>query len=162
AENKAIFSPEQMTFDYQSGEYKLRYPLDSIQQEKHEAEEEEGDGTEAENDSTIVIEDTKIYMSADVPPEFPGGSDAMKSWLTENTKYPAAAKKDKVIGLVEVTAVVEKNGSLTDVKVKRDIGGGCGAEAVHAVKQMPTWIPGQIKNEDKRVKVTIKVFFPPK
>ncbi len=86
----------------------------------------------------------------------------MKSWIVENTKYPAAAKKEKIIGLVEVTAVVEKNGSLSDVQVKHDIGGGCRAEAVRVVKQMPSWIPGQVKNEDKRVRITIKVFFPPK
>jgi hypothetical protein len=166
AENKAVFSPDQMMFDYQSAQYHLRYTIDSIVQEKKENavadEESDVDADSTSTDSTVVKEDNTVYLSSDVPPEFPGGNDAMKQWLTENVKYPAAAKKDKVIGLAEVTAIVEKNGSLSDVKVKRDIGGGCGAEAVRAVKQMPTWIPGQIKNEDKRVKVTIKVFFPPK
>jgi len=166
AECTAVFSPDQMTFDYQSGPYHLRYTIDSIVQEKKEsavvAEEQDADADSTSTDSTAVKEDTKIYLTADVMPEFPGGSEAMKSWLTEHTKYPASAKKEQIIGLVEVTAVVEKNGSLTDVQVKHDIGGGCGAEATKAVKQMPTWIPGQIKGEDKRVKVTIKVFFPPK
>jgi protein TonB len=55
--------------------------------------------------------------------------------------------------MVTVTAVVEKNGSLTDVAVKKDIGGGCGAEAVRAIKVMPTWIPGQVKMRDKRGEV---------
>jgi protein TonB len=91
-------------------------------------------------------------------PEYPGGKEAMTQWLAENIKYPPAAKKDNIIGLVTVSAVVEKNGSLSDVKVKKDIGGNCGAEAVRAVKTMPTWIPGQVKNEDKRVRVTINVF----
>ena len=163
----AVFSVEQMAFDYTTGEYHLRYFIDSIQQEQHEAEEASDEEEAAVSDSTatdstIVKEDTKIYLSSDLPPEFPGGAEAMKSWLTENVKYPPAAKKDKIIGLVEVTAIVEKDGSLSDVQVKRDIGGGCGAEAVRAVKTMPTWVPGEIKNEPKRVKVTIKVFFPPK
>ncbi|HYV93544.1 MAG TPA: energy transducer TonB [Chitinophagales bacterium] len=166
AECKAVFSPDEKTFDYQSAQYHLRYIIDSIVQEKKEnaadTEESDVDADSTSTDSSAVKEDNTVYLSSDVPPEFPGGSDAMKLWLTENVKYPAAAKKDKVIGLAEVSAIVEKNGTLSDVKVKRDIGGGCGAEAVHAVKQMPTWIPGQIKNEDKRVKVTIKVFFPPK
>ena len=165
SKNTAVFSPEQMAFDYQSAEYHIRYFIDSIQQESYEAEESEEEA-EAVTDSTesdsIETEDTKIYLSAEIPPEFPGGSDAMKNWLIENVKYPAAAKREKIMGLVEVTAVVEKDGSLTDVQVKRDIGGGCGDEAVQAVKEMPTWIPGQIKGEDKRVKTTIKVFFPPK
>jgi hypothetical protein len=165
ATGHAAFSPEQMAFDYQIGEYHLRYTIDSIQQEKNEAEESDEEKTAADStssDSAAVKEDTKIYLSSDLPPEFPGGDEAMKSWLIENIKYPAAAKKDKIIGLVEVTAVVEKDGSLSDVQVKHDIGGGCGAEAVRVIKTMPTWVPGEIKNETKRVKVTIKVFFPPK
>lgn len=165
AECQAAFSPEQMAFDYQAGEYQLRYYIDSIQMEQHEAEESEDTAEEVsdstETDSTAVKEDNNIYTSADLPPEFPGGAEAMKTWLSENVKYPPAAKRDKIIGLVEVLAVVEKDGSLSDVKVKRDIGGGCGEEAVRAVKMMPTWVPGEIKNESKRVKVTVKVFFPP-
>lgn len=166
AECQAAFSPEQMTFEYQSGEYRLRYYIDSIQMEKHEVEEApeevEAESDSSETDSAAVKEDLNIYTTADLMPEFPGGAEAMKTWLSENVKYPPAAKRDKVIGMVEVTAVVEKDGSLSDVKVKRDIGGGCGDEAVRAAKLMPTWVPGEIKNETKRVKVTIKVFFPPK
>ncbi|MFI5135192.1 MAG: energy transducer TonB [Chitinophagales bacterium] len=165
AECHAVFSPEQMTFDYQSGEYHLRYFIDSLQQQQPQTE-ESSDESAAANDSTAndttAKEDNKIYLSAETPPEFPGGDDAMKTWLIENVKYPAAAKRDKLIGLVELTAVVEKNGSLSNIEVKHDIGGGCGDEAIRAVKTMPTWIPGQIKGEDKRVKVTIKIFFPPK
>lgn len=165
AECQAAFSPEQMTFEYQSGEYRLRYYIDSIQMEKHEAEEpaeeEEVVSDSTQTDSTEVKEDNNIYTSADLMPEFPGGTEAMKTWLSQNVKYPPAAKRDKVIGLVEVTAVVEKDGSLSNINVKRDIGNGCGDEAVRAIKLMPAWVPGEIKNEQKRVKVTIKVFFPP-
>jgi len=164
AECHALFSPGQMTFDYQSGEYHLRYFIDSIQQQQHEAEEssDQAAANDSTSDDSTAKEDNKIYLSSDTPPEFPGGEDAMKMWLAENVKYPAAAKRDKLIGLVEVSAVVEKNGALSDVQIKHDIGGGCGEEALRAVKAMPTWIAGQIKGEDKRVKTTIKVFFPPK
>jgi hypothetical protein len=165
AECSAMFSPEQMTFEYQSGQYRLKYYIDSVQQENSEALETEESDEEEESDSASndsVKADNKIYLNTEVPPEFPGGNEAMKAWLAENTKYPAAAKKDKIIGLVEVSAVIEKNGSISDIKVRRDIGGGCGAEAMRVVKQMPSWIPGQIKNEDKRARITIKVFFPPK
>lgn len=164
-ECSALFSPEQMTFDYQSGDFHLKYFIDSVQRahEDEIATEETDEASDSTaEDSVVVKEDTKIYLSAEVAPEFPGGSDAMKTWLTGNAKYPAAAKRDKIMGQVEVTSVVEKNGTLSDVQVKHDIGGGCGAEAIRVIKQMPTWIPGQIKGEDKRVKVTIKVFFPPK
>jgi protein TonB len=161
----AIFSPEEMIFDYNAGEFWLRYFIETIQRPDKEAKaaaEEPADTSAAESDSSTVKEDTKIYESADVPPEFPGGKEAMTQWLTNNIKYPAAAKKDNIKGVVTVTAVVEKNGSLSEVTVKKDIGGGCGAEVVRAVKLMPTWIPGQIKNEDKRVRVTISIFLPTK
>lgn len=161
----AVFSPEEMTFDYKAGEFWLRYFIETIQRpdkEQKEAEAAPVDTSADESDSAAVKEDTKIYESADVPPEFPGGKEAMTQWITNNIKYPAAAKKDNIKGLVTVTFVVEKTGSLSEVTVKKDVGGGCGAEAVRAIKLMPTWIPGQIKNEDKRVRMTLNIFFPPK
>ena len=164
-QGRAIFSPEEMTFDYSAGEFKLRYFIDNIQLPNKEQEKTEAmakDTTTAENDTATVKEDVKIYETADVMPEFPGGKEAMNQFLTSNLKYPAAAKRDNLKGIVTVTAVVEKNGTLSEVTIKRDVGGGCGAEAVRVIKQMPTWIPGQIKNEDKRVRVTISIFFPPK
>jgi hypothetical protein len=167
-EYQVVFSPGQMSFEYLAGEFRLRFLIDSIRQESYESEEagEEilaaADSLAEDSTAITVVEDTKIYLSAELPPEFPGGPEALKSWIIENTRYPAAAKREKIIGLVEVTAVVEKDGSLSDVRVKRDIGGGCGDEAVRVVNTMPAWIPGQIKNEDKRVKTTIRVFFPPK
>ena len=153
-----------MTFDYTAGQFRLRYFIDNIQRPDKEQvpEEPASDTTLSSNDTAVIKEDTKIYETADVPPEFPGGKDAMMQWIASNIKYPAAAKRDNIKGLVTVTAVVEKNGSLTEVTVKKDIGGGCGAEAVRTIRQMPTWIPGQVKNEDKRTRVTINIFFPPK
>jgi hypothetical protein len=105
----------------------------------------------AANDTAEVKEDTKIYESADVMRNIPG----------KRSDDPMACREYKIIRLLrkrqhhrprDRITVVEKNGSLSDVKVKKDIGGNCGAEAVRAVKTMPTWIPGQVKNEDKRVR----------
>lgn len=158
----ATFSPEEMTFDYRAGQFWVRYYIDNIQRpEKAVAGETDRDTTTAASDTTVT-EDTKIYESATLLPEYPGGKEAMDLFIAQNLKYPAAAKKGNIKGIVTITAVVEKDGSLTDVKVKKDIGGGCGEEAVRVVKMMPTFIPGQIKNEDKRVRTSISMFFPPK
>ena len=157
----ATFSPEEMAFDYRAGQFWLRYFIENIQRpEKEQPEETKKDTAASANDTAAVVEDTKVYETATLMPEYPGGKEAMEKFIGENVKYPAAAKKSNIKGVVTVTAVVEKNGSLTDVKVKKDIGGGCGEEAVRVVKLMPTWIPGQIKNEDKRVRVVISIFFP--
>lgn len=159
----ATFSPEDMFFDYRAGQFWLRYFIENISRPEKEVETVPvADSSSAANDTAAVVEDTKIYDAATVMPEFPGGKEAMDKFIAENLKYPAAAKKSNLKGVVTVTAVVEKNGSLTEVKVKKDIGGGCGDEAIRVVKLMPTWIPGQIKNEDKRVRVVMSMFFPPR
>ncbi len=159
----AMFSPEEMTFDYRAGEFWLRYFIKNISRPGTDSLKEEiKDTSDLENDSSIVKEDIKVYETADVMPEFPGGKEAMDQFIIANIKYPNAAKKAGIKGLVTVTTIVEKDGSLSEVKVKKDIGGGCGDEAVRVVKQMPTWIPGQVKNEDKRVRVSMNIFFPPK
>ncbi|MBK9730746.1 MAG: energy transducer TonB [Chitinophagaceae bacterium] len=159
----ATFSPEEMTFDYRAGQYWLRYFIETIQRpEKENVSETPKDTSNNLNDTAAVVEDTKIYETATVMPEYPGGKEAMESFIAQNLKYPAAAKKNNLKGIVTVSAVVEKDGSLSEVKVKKDIGGDCGSEAVRVVKLMPTWIPGQIKNEDKRVRMSISIFFPAK
>jgi dihydroorotate dehydrogenase len=159
----ATFSPEEMVFDYKAGEFWLRYFIENISRpEADSSEVEVRDTSNLENDTSAVKEDTKIYETADVMPEFPGGKEAMEQFIISNIKYPNAAKKAGIKGLVTVNAVVEKDGSLSEVKVKKDIGGGCGEEAVRVVKLMLTWVPGQVKNEDKRVRVSVSIFFPPK
>lgn len=157
----AQFSPEDMLFDYRAGQFWLRYYIETIQRPVAETEPSTSADTLVLQDTAAVAEDKTIYETADVAPEFPGGKEAMDTWMAQNIKYPAAAKKGNIKGVVTVTAVVEKDGSLSDVKVKKDIGGGCGDEMVRVVKLMPSWIPGMIRNEDKRVRVTISIFFPP-
>lgn len=157
----AQFSPEDMLFDYRAGQFWLRYFIETIQRPVGETKPATPTDTTALQDTSAVVEDKKIYETADVAPEFPGGKEAMDTWIAQNIKYPAAAKKSNIKGVVTITAVVEKDGSLSEVKVKKDIGGGCGDEAVRVVKLMPSWIPGMIKNEDKRVRVTVSIFFPP-
>ena len=159
----AQFDPEELLFDYRMGQFWLRYYVETIRRPDKESHEEEiPDTSTSREDTAATTDDQKIYETADVLPEFPGGKEAMDLWITQNLKYPASARKQDIKGLVTVTAVVEKDGSLSEVKVKKDIGGGCGEEAVRVVKLMPSWIPGMIRNEDKRVRITLSLFFPPK
>lgn len=156
----AVFSFEQRVFDFYCGSYRIRYLIDSVHQ-KDDAELIEVSDEPAEP-ADSVAEDNRIYLNVEVMPEFPGGAEALKAWLAERVRYPAAARREGIKGLVEVTAVVEKDGTLSDVRLVRDIGGGCGQEALQAVKAMPKWIPGSRNGELKRVRISIKIFFPPK
>ncbi len=93
----------------------------------------------------------EIFTIVQDMPSFPGGDAAMLSYLGKNIKYPTLAKESGIQGTVYVTFVVEKDGSVSNVKVLRGIGGGCDEEAIRVVKSMPRWTPG--KQRGKPVKV---------
>ena len=93
----------------------------------------------------------EIFTIVQDMPSFPGGDAAMLSYLGKNIKYPNVAKESGIQGTVYVTFVVEKDGSVSNVKVLRGIGGGCDEEAIRVVKSMPRWTPG--KQRGKPVKV---------
>ncbi len=80
-------------------------------------------------------------------------------FIYSNIKYPELAKETRIEGVVVVQFVVEKDGSITDVKIMRDIGGGCGEEAVRVVKMMPKWIPGKQRGRPVRVLFNLPIRF---
>lgn len=92
-------------------------------------------------------------------PSFPGGDPALMKFLANNIQYPDAARKNNIQGVVALTFVVEKDGSVSNVTVLRDIGGGCAAEAARVVKMMPNWSPGVVDGTAVRVRYTLPVRF---
>ncbi|WP_281232192.1 energy transducer TonB [Flavobacterium gelatinilyticum] len=99
--------------------------------------------------SLVIEEENQVYNTAglEVKPEFPGGQQALELFLKENYKNPQKDLK----GRVYVTFIIEKDGSLSDIKILRDFGYGTGAEAIRVLKKSPKWIPG--KQNDKIVRV---------
>ena len=92
-------------------------------------------------------------------PQFPGGDDARLRYLQDNMRYPAKARVSGIQGTVFITFVVERDGSITDVRILRGIGGGCDEEAIRVVKNMPKWIPGQIRGNAIRVQFNMPLRF---
>ncbi len=80
-------------------------------------------------------------------------------FVYSNIKYPVLARENGVQGLVVVNFVVEKDGSITDIQIVRDIGAGCGQEAVRIVKMMPKWNPGKQRGRPVRVRFTLPIRF---
>ena len=120
--------------------------------------------TAAENDLKVSMsfpaeEKDSVYNQPEVMPEFPGGMEAMMKYLSENLKYPEQAKEKKTQGRVLVSFVVEKNGSISDVKVVKGIGNGCDEEAVRVIKAMPKWKPGMQNGKKVRVSFAIPISF---
>lgn len=119
--------------------------------------------TEIEEYIPIEIEEeegeAEIFTVVESMPEFKGGVAMMYKYLGENIEYPQIAKESGIQGRVFVTFVVEKDGSVTDVKVLRGIGGGCDEEAVRVVKSMPKWNPGKQRGKPVRVQYNLPVKF---
>ena len=93
----------------------------------------------------------KVFEKVEDMPEFPGGEQAMMKFVSENVQYPEEAKEKEISGRVLVGFIVEKDGSVNEVKIVRGIGGGCDEEAVRVVKAMPKWKPGKEKGKPVRV-----------
>lgn len=104
-------------------------------------------------------EDDKVYTYAEEKAEFPGGEATMLKYLQSNIRYPQMAKESDIQGKCMIQFVVEKDGSITDVVIKKDIGGGCGKEAARVVSGMPRWKAAKANGKGVRYKVMLPVEF---
>ena len=83
----------------------------------------------------------EVFVFVENQPEFPGGDSALFMFICMNLSYPDQARDNGLEGVVMVRFVVKKDGTIGNVKLLRDIGGGCGQAAVEVVKSMPRWKP---------------------
>ncbi|WP_033565692.1 energy transducer TonB [Sphingobacterium sp. SYP-B4668] len=99
----------------------------------------------------------EIFTAVEVNPEPPGGMKSFMKWIGDNYQYPAAATEQGVNGVVQVSFVVEKDGSLTDIKVIRDLQYGTGQAAVTLLKKAKKWSPGIQNGRPVRVAYTLPI-----
>ena len=111
--------------------------------------------TQANTEPEKVWEDYNIHKK----PGFPGGEAEMYAFLKKNIIYPQVAIDNGIRGIVPVSFVINPDGSVSDVTVLNDIGGGCGKEAIRVVKQMPKWSPGEANGKAVRVRQVLPVRF---
>lgn len=104
----------------------------------------------------VVEEDNSIHNMAgiEVKPDFPGGLQKFYDYVSRNYRIP---DEEGLNGKVFVTFVVEKDGSLTDIKVIRDIGFGTGKEAMRVLKSSPRWNPGEQNGKKVRVQYSLPI-----
>ncbi len=103
----------------------------------------------------------EVFVVVEEMPQFPGGEEAMISWIAQNIRYPEQAKIDGIRGVVVVTFVVGKTGRVDDVKVARSVHSLLDAEAVRVIGEMPEWKPGTQRGKAVDVKYTVPVKFDP-
>lgn len=99
----------------------------------------------------------EIFQSVEIQPEPPGGIDAFRKWIGANYDYPQSAIDAGVKGTVQVTFVVEKDGSLTDIKVGRDLSYGTGQAAINVLKRAKKWSPGIQNGRPVRVAYSLPI-----
>lgn len=114
-----------------------------------------------DNKKPQVFDQTKEtpFLNVQEMPDFIGGLEKMYQYLRDNIKYPPQARETGIQGLVGVTFVVEKDGSITGATLLNDIGGGCGAEALRVVESMPRWKPGKQNGVVVRVQFNLPIRF---
>ena len=92
-------------------------------------------------------------------PSYPGGNEAMTTYLQEQMRYPENALKKGIEGRVQVNFSVEKDGSLSGVRVMRGVDPELDAEAIRLVMNMPKWIPAMSDKTPIRMNYILPIVF---
>ncbi len=106
------------------------------------------------------LDDTNLqFIDPEVAPSFPGGEEALFAYINEEMKYPEFAVSEGIQGTVYLTFLVERDGSIHEVKVLRGIGGGCDEEALRVMRNMPNWSPGKLDDKPIPVQYNLPIQF---
>jgi len=113
-------------------------------------------------EQAAVVEDDHVYdifVPLESQPMFPGGMNKFYAYLSKAIRYPGMAQENGIQGKVFTSFIVEKNGTLSDIKVERKLGSGTDEEAIRVLKASPHWIPGIQNGNPVRVKYNIPISF---
>lgn len=102
-------------------------------------------------------EQNKIFEVVEQQPQFPGGS--VNGWLADHIKYPVVAAENGISGRVVVQFIVERDGSVSQVRVVRGVDPSLDKEAQRVISSMPKWIPGKQNGQAVRSRFTVPVTF---
>ena len=136
--------------------------IEIVEDEVEIEDELEIEDTESDEDIAIEIEeesDDDFFMVVENMPEFPGGDLGLMKYIQKNVKYPAIAKEYNITGKVYVSFIVDKSGSVTNVKIVRGVDKNLDAEAMRVVKSLPKYKPGKQRGKSVRVMFTIPINF---
>ena len=103
--------------------------------------------------------DQTVFEIVEENPEFPGGPEALLKYLTKNTVYPESAIDNGVLGRVTVGFIVERDGSVASVEIRKSVDPALDKEALRVVKSMPRWKPGKQQGKAVRTRFSVPVVF---
>jgi protein TonB len=122
---------------------------------KSQAAHVKGDWSSAPADTT----ETKIWCNPEVMPSFPGGTQKLMQFISDNLRWPEGCEDFCIQGKVVVSFIIEKDGRVTEPKVVRSLDPAFDKEALRIVNLMPKWNPYSINGERRRMKYTIPISF---
>jgi TonB family protein len=100
-----------------------------------------------------------VYTIVEQQPEFPGGQRELFKYLQSNTKYPAEARQKGIKGTVYIGFVIDTDGSIKDIGIKRGLSKDINEEALRVIASMPKWIPGMDQGKVVKVAYTLPISF---
>lgn len=112
-----------------------------------------------DSNKTAEVGDVAVYDKVDEMPIYPGGDEELRMFIAENIKYPEEAKNEGSEGRVFVQFVVDENGDIADVKIKRGVNKYLDEEAIRVVSAQPKWKPGKQDGKAVKVQYTIPIAF---
>ena len=101
----------------------------------------------------------EVFTIVEDQPAFPGGNAAFYKFVASNMTYPAQARRMGIEGRVFVQFVVDKDGSVTEVKAVKGIGAGCDREAERVLNSSPKWTPGKQRGRSVKVRMVLPIIF---
>lgn len=119
-------------------------------------------GNDVDNPQPVAVDmgDNPLnFRIVEQLPEFPGGMSAFVKWLTDNLKYPLSAQHQKIQGRVVVTFIVNRDGSVADLKVAQSAHPMLDREALRVARMMPRWKPGVANNRACRTMMAVPIEF---
>ena len=135
--------------------------IEIVEDEVEIENEVEIEETDTDEDEIVEIEedDEEFFMVVENMPEFPGGDLGLMKFIQKNVRYPAIAKEYNITGKVYVSFIVDRQGSVTNVKIVRGVDKNLDAEALRVVSLLPKYKPGKQRGKAVRVMFTIPINF---
>jgi len=109
----------------------------------------------------VVKDNEGVYKNPTVMPEFPGGQNALETYVNNQVQYPEQAIEDNTAGVVRVSFVVDEHGKVTNAKIigGQKVGDGLDEEALRVVNNMPAWKPGKVKGRNIKTRLELPINF---
>lgn len=113
----------------------------------------------SETEGAPLSASNEVFEVVDVMPQFKGGMENLTAYLRKNIRYPESAKELGAEGTAFVSFIVEKDGSLSEIKIKKGFNAACDAESERVVRDMSNWQPGKQNGELVRSRLVLPIKF---